>query len=985
MVSVCRWCLLVVLLLTAPAWAQSQSSNPIAVRYGNHPGFGRLVFDTADGAAVPANRSGDVVTVQLGRPSRVDDAMMPHNVRAVRSDLTTVTFEIAAGAMLRRSIVNRHLVLDVLDPPSPTAAIPREPAKPLATVQMPKPSSNDRAHVEAAAQEPGGRFVRSAPEAHEWVQANDSAAIGADADKNVTAAVMPASSAGASADATTGPLAVQASDVGKAALLAASSTVPEAGPGHRLSVPFGPQVGAAAFRRGADAIVVFDERKPIDLSALQDDPVFGHATVQLLPTATVLRMKLVTPAELRLERRAGAWIVTAIGGDAVPSPLQPILPDQAGGTVSLLAPQPGLVVSMPDVTTGGILIVGTQRAAGQGVAVARRSPEFMLLPTWQGVVVEAISDSIALHATTAGFELSAEGDGEALVSSSKSSDLAVAAEASRLSRAFDIPDLPTNALIRRMQGAVISAAATPVQSRAEPRRAVAESMIALGMGVEAQALLGLAATGDARSSEDPTAVGLSAIAGLLAGRTAEAAGIDDPRLDGTDEVAFWRAVRTAMGREGAPAAAQTFANTLPLLLNYPSGLRERLLPLVAETMALGGQAAAAQILVDQRKEDGSLDMARGLLLQAQAREKGEAPTAALAIFDRIAHTVDRLGRFHAAIDAAELRLSSGAATPAQTAETLGKLLFAWRGDDHEVDLRLRVAELQAQSDQWRPALKLLRETEADWPDRRASTHARLQATLAQAVSPTAQASLKPFDLVALVEENADLMPDGEAGQQLAEHVCDQLVALDLPERTLPFLEKMVATGKPGVSRAAFGAKLAAVRLQQGNASGAIDALSATVSDELPASLLEGRTITFAAAVARQGDLASATRALTELDTERGDLTLIDLAEAAKRWPEAVTAIRHYADRTIPISGPLTEAQAQLLLRFASAASQAGDSVGLQRLRSQNLSRMPGGKTADLFNLLTDQPVRAISDLARVTRDVALARAIPSALSAIATR
>ena len=87
--------------------------------------------------------------------------------------------------------------------------------------------------------------------------------------------------------------------------------------------------------------MVFDERKPIDLSALQNDPVFGQATVQLLPNATVLRIKLVSPAELRLERRAGAWIVTAIGGDAVPAPLQSILPDQAGGTVNLLAPQPG--------------------------------------------------------------------------------------------------------------------------------------------------------------------------------------------------------------------------------------------------------------------------------------------------------------------------------------------------------------------------------------------------------------------------------------------------------------------------------------------------------------------------------------------------------------------------------------------------------------------------------------------------------------------
>ncbi len=57
-------------------------------------------------------------------------------------------------------------------------------------------------------------------------------------------------------------------------------------------MPFGPGVGAAAFPRGAEGIVVFDDSKPVDLAALKDDPVFGSARVTLLAAATQITMSV---------------------------------------------------------------------------------------------------------------------------------------------------------------------------------------------------------------------------------------------------------------------------------------------------------------------------------------------------------------------------------------------------------------------------------------------------------------------------------------------------------------------------------------------------------------------------------------------------------------------------------------------------------------------------------------------------------------------
>lgn len=748
-----------------------------------------------------------------------------------------------------------------------------------------------------------------------------------------------------------------------------------------MAVPFPSSVGAAAFRRGSDAVVVFDTRKPIDLLALKDDPVFGSAAVQLLPAATVIRLRLPEAAELRLDRKDLSWEITAIGGTAVPPALHPIEPEQDGEDVALRAMQAGTVVSVPDPATGGVLMIGTQRGAGEGVVASRHTPDLVLHPSWQGVVIEPLSDTVSLRATAKGFLIHVEADGRSFISSALSPGTAEAAAASRMTRVFDFPNLPIDRLNRRLQSAIVAASAAPVQSRAPARQAVAESMVALGLGPEAQAVLSLAASGDARSADDPKARALSAIAALISGRVGETDALADPRLDGTDDIAFWRAIRTAMAREGAPEAAEAFASRLPLVMSYPAELRARVLPLVAETLALGGQPDAARRLGALNTGDPSLDFARAILRQSE----GGDPDETLAQLDRLAQAPDRLLRLRASVRAAELRHDIGRATAAETATTLAKLLFAWRGDDREIDLRLRVAELQADAGQWRASLQMLRETDKTWPEHNDVVGARLRSTFERSISPDAERGLKPFDLVALAEENADLMPSGEIGRRLAERVSDQLVELDLPGRTVPFFEHMVATSPAGLARATYGERLADLKLRQGNPAAAIDALSATVSDTLPPPLLESRTLTFARAVAAQGDFASAEHALNDLDTPAAGEAMASLAETAHRWPVAVAALLRAVDRDLPPSGKLDEVQGRQLVRLAGAASQAGDEATLARLRTQFLPRVSEGKTADLLRLLTTQPVAGVSDLTRSAHDVALVSALPRALAPIASR
>jgi hypothetical protein len=96
---------------------------------------------------------------------------------------------------------------------------------------------------------------------------------------------------------------------GQAAPAAAAKTpgplaIAAAAAAETLQLPFAASTGAAAFRRGGEVVVVFDERRPIDLAELRANQAaaaaFADARVQLLENATVLRLTLPPEQGLRL-------------------------------------------------------------------------------------------------------------------------------------------------------------------------------------------------------------------------------------------------------------------------------------------------------------------------------------------------------------------------------------------------------------------------------------------------------------------------------------------------------------------------------------------------------------------------------------------------------------------------------------------------------------------------------------------------------------
>jgi hypothetical protein len=372
----------------------------------------------------------------------------------------------------------------------------------------------------------------------------------------------------------------------------------------------------------------------------------------------------------------------------------------------------------------------------------------------------------------------------------------------------------------------------------------------------------------------------------------------------------------------------------------------------------------------QRPNDPRLAYANALLKQATGDNAG-----ALKLFDAVANTRSMLDHARAAARAVETRLAMGQLDPKGAADALDALLYAWRGDGRDLALRLRIAALRQQTGDWRGVFAMLRGAKADFPDQASDIDRRLKEAFAAVPRDPALEKMEPTDLIALLEENAQLMADGPDGEPMRALLAEKLMALDLPRRADPLLTKLMRAAPYGPARAGFGATLATLRLREGDRDGALVALSESSSADMGDAVRDRRALITARVEAERGHMPAAVEALASDHTAEADETRAAMLEKAQDWPAARDALIVLAAHEVPDSGMLNAAQTGILLRLATAATRAGDDATLASLREKTQSRVGTGPQADLFRLLTAEPVRGTADLGRARAEMGLARAI----------
>ena len=504
-------------------------------------------------------------------------------------------------------------------------------------------------------------------------------------------------------------------------------------------------------------------------------------------------------------------------------------------------------------------------------------------------------------------------------------------------------------------------------------------MLALGMDVEAGAVLSAAAADDPAFDQAPSREQLRRIAAWLCGRSAPIPATGALQLpehaERDDEGLFWDTVLDA-GEIGSGRNAALLAATWPVPFNYPKALRSRVLPRLADLLAKAGQREAlAGLLKDV--PDAELDYAR-----AQAASAEGQTDAALALFDRVAGGGRRDDAARARRAAVELRLAAKKLDVNTAAELLKNQLYAWRGDDRELDLRLRVAALLAQNSAWRPALTMLRETDELFPAAHASVHdaeTNLVATLLQGDAAT---KMPPLELASLVGECADILGENADASALAPVLVDKLLALDLPARAEPILVRLLKSASGAAPKAELGLRLASLRLARDDAAGAATALNESQSAGLPAEL-DGRRLLLKARIrALVGDTEGALQLLASLNNADALEQSATLLEQGRSWKRAAAALARLVPLRITSGGPLNDSQADLVLRLASDEAQAGDAAALGEIRLTFAPRLKAGTQGNLLQVLTQSPIEAVSDLGRASQELAAARQLPGTLAAL---
>ncbi len=421
---------------------------------------------------------------------------------------------------------------------------------------------------------------------------------------------------------------------------------------------------------------------------------------------------------IALTQMQQGWRIAALTG----TPRQePIVASEVDGRLMLAADQPSDVVAVADPDTGATLLVGTQHRPGQGVSFSRRSTEFILRPTLQGVVVEPLSDTIALKQAPNGFSLSGAQSGLAL--SKATNTTRVLMDAAHLTRRLNFSSMPKEALLRLAIKQLDDAAATPPQAAAQGTMRRPRPSWLWAFRWRAESLLHMASDQDPKEAASSDTRALTAIAALLAGRPEESVGLMDPKLDGTDEIALWAGGAAGdAGRGLAQGRGGVLGHCATGVFSIPATIRDRILPLMAETMIQGGEIEPAA----RPAAPGAGRSETGLRAGAAAPGRGRRRQGP-ALYDAIANGAmtsstgrgQRSARWNCGWRPAPW-------TRRRRRDALDKLLYAWRGDSRELALRQRVAELRGQAGAWRPALAMLRQAETDFPEQAAPIHDRLK-------------------------------------------------------------------------------------------------------------------------------------------------------------------------------------------------------------------------------------------------------------------
>ncbi|MFW7269490.1 hypothetical protein ACMAUO_16185 [Gluconacetobacter sp. Hr-1-5] len=745
----------------------------------------------------------------------------------------------------------------------------------------------------------------------------------------------------------------------KEASRASSSKTPPASTGappqsvastNRILLPVPSRMGIAAFQSGDRFIIVVDNAEPMDTSALHGDGLFSTLSVNTLPDATLIQVRLPDTRRLYLSQQAEGWVL----GDKPPpgghyDDRRVINPQYTDSGILYPMRRSGRVLSISDPASGDRLLVGTSTLDDGGILSLRHGGGYDVWPTSEGIVIAAHSPRIDLKPVPSGILLTQ--DGKAFL------DHGEAAYANDVDlKWLGLQNLPLDALTRRYHAALLAAADSDPFHRFTQRLKAAKAAFSLGAFVEARGILTVALQDDPEEAALPDVRFLLGAAELLCGDMDGATMLNGPWSGGQKRATqLWQGLYLAATGENDAAAAQLLARDFARLKSYPIPVRDVLLPIASEEIARYGTPEDLATL-DNLPAGSAYQLANAFRQMRSGKRD-----LAYAQFRKLAEDPDPQVAEKALEQKTSIELADGHLKPGAAAEIFETMIPDARLAGREAKVRLMQAGAYIQTQRWGDALQAIDAARTP-PD--TSSKDVAAPLLSQALTGIA-ASIPPgSDKASLLHDTAMLkvhlpdLPPGERKGNILVSYGRMLLALGLPDDAAQaFSDAIPMLAAPDL-RALAGAALAETNIERKRPQDAAQALTITDDPSLPDDIKTTRQVLAARIALATGDQAKALTLLRNSpNTSALDLTA-RVHEQKGEWAAAASDVRKMAEDLLPPTGSLTESQQILALRLASDASQAADQTILGWVADRVGDRMPDGDRGRMFKLMTRPPGEA---------------------------
>ena len=915
----------------------SYAQSNVDIRAGTHADYSRLVFDWNKAPTYKVTKNGDALNIQFNAQSAADVAAVNQeqlknigtvNITSASGSPLSLSVAISPNSSFRHFKIGKKIILDVYNAAG-------EPARAAATNASTGGASKAAAEIQQDNLKSVAEEIKSLDNNRDQIRAELKEPL-----ENLNYA----------------PTEGQAP--------------------HVITLTSTKNVGAAVFERAGFLWLVFNR------TDLKTDPVIAGPDKENFPKLEKIKLKNATA--YRMAKPRGYYFYGEGGGllwriIATPNPRKttPLRPKVVNDELLWPLKKSLQVANINDPLIGDNIKVVMVEDASEYAGPRRQYVDLEILPSSVGVAFVPKADNVEATRNSEGVYIS-KPLGLAI---SSARDIAAVElkddvqkenqffteeeKTERLSKIFDFRRWEmggTNALERNRRIIMRDVGTKLGAAKVEDLITLAKLNIANDRGQEALGLLRVAAQELPGIDEDGEFIALQGAAATLAAKYDDAIELlSSPKLDEIGEIDYWRATALA-GLEDWRQAAETVPDDNDLLTQYPIQLQIPLALKLTEVSLRAANAVDAETYLEMLQpafqDMSNANQSAWKYLNGELeRQKGNADRA-MDNWKPLLDGRDDYYRAKAALSATRLQLERRKITKEKAIDRLEGLRYAWRGDELESLINLRLGEVYIDNEDYLKGLSTLRNAVSMSPDSKISEEitSYMTETFESLFTQGKLKDVSALDAVSIYDEFKELTPAGSEGDVFVQELAERLVDVDLLGRAADLLDHQMEHRLTGDQAVQVGIRLAAIRLLDGKPQEALRALDMASKQIVGGRAGERRQIRLlrARALSKSGQADQALALLKDMGNNQDVLRLrADIAWNGSVWGEAAKAFSQLiALESISQTRPPNDYQSTLILNRAIALNLSGGRSALDKMRAQYGDLMTQSDKAKLFDLVS---------------------------------